>query len=276
VKQPDKIINKIVKYYRDYDEQARLSGSLGKIEFIRTQIIINRYLKSPPATVLDVGGATGRYSCWLAKEGYEVHLVDPVPRHVEQAKEASKAQPNTPIASCTVGDARRLEFEDGIADVVLLLGPLYHLVEAQDRNRSLTEVYRVLKSGGYLFAAGISSFSSTIDGLVSGYYLDPIFQEIMQRDLDTGQHRNPTNNPSYFMDTFFHHPDALKSEVRNVGFEITGVFAIEGISYMMKDLDKNWLVESQREFLLDIIGKIEGEHSLLGASPHIMCVAEKL
>jgi ubiquinone/menaquinone biosynthesis C-methylase UbiE len=276
VKQPDNIINKIVKYYRDYDEQARLSGSLGKIEFIRTQIIINRYLKSPPATVLDVGGATGRYSCWLAKEGYEVHLVDPVPRHVEQAKEASKAQPNTPIASCTVGDARRLEFEDGIADVVLLLGPLYHLVEAQDRNRSLTEVYRVLKSGGYLFAAGISSFSSTIDGLVSGYYLDPIFQEIMQRDLDTGQHRNPTNNPSYFMDTFFHHPDALKSEVRNVGFEITGVFAIEGISYMMKDLDKNWLVESQREFLLDIIGKIEGEHSLLGASPHIMCVAEKL
>jgi ubiquinone/menaquinone biosynthesis C-methylase UbiE len=276
VKQPDKIINKIVKYYRDYDEQARLSGSLGKIEFIRTQIIINRYLKSPPATVLDVGGATGRYSCWLAKEGYEVHLVDPVPRHVEQAKEASKAQPNTPIASCTVGDARELEFEDGTADVVLLLGPLYHLVEAQDRNRSLTEVYRVLKSGGYLFAAGISRFSSTIDGLVSGYYLDPIFQEIMQRDLDTGQHRNPTNNPSYFMDTFFHHPDALKSEVRNVGFEITGVFAIEGISYMMKDLDKNWLVESQREFLLDIIGKIEGEHSLLGASPHIMCVAEKL
>jgi ubiquinone/menaquinone biosynthesis C-methylase UbiE len=275
VKQPDNKINKIVKYYSDYDEQARLSGSLGQIEFIRTQIIINRYLKSPPATVLDIGGAAGRYSCWLAEEGYEVHLVDPVPRHVEQAKEASRAQPNRPIASCTIGDARELEFEDGTADVVLLLGPLYHLIEAQDRNRALAEAYRTLKSGGYLFAAGISRFASTIDGLVSGYYLDPIFQEIMQRDLDTGQHRNPTHNPAYFMDTFFHHPGALKSEVSNAGFKITGVFAIEGISYMMKDFNKNWLINSQREFLLDILGKIEEEESLLGASPHIMCVAQK-
>jgi ubiquinone/menaquinone biosynthesis C-methylase UbiE len=276
VTQPDNKINKIIKYYSDNDEQARLSGNLGQIELVRTQLIINRYLKSPPATVLDVGGATGRYSCWLAKEGYEVHLVDPVPRHVEQAREASKAQPNTPIASCTVGDARELEFDDEITDGVLLLGPLYHLVEAQDRHRALAEAYRVLKSGGYLFAAGISRFASTIDGLVSGYYLDPIFQEIMRRDLETGQHRNPTNNPAYFMDTFFHHPELLKSEISDVGFEVTGLFAIEGISYMMKDLDQSWLAESHRELLLELIGKIEREPSLMGASPHIMCVAEKL
>ena len=276
MKQPDTKIKKIVKYYSVNDEQGRLSGSLGQIELVRTQMIINRYLKSPPATVLDVGGATGRYSCWLAKEGYEVHLVDPVPGHVEQAREASKAQPDTPIVSCTVGDARELEFEDETADGVLLLGPLYHLVEAQDRYRSLTEAYRVLKSGGNLFAAGISRFASTIDGLVSGYYLDPVFQEIMRGGLDNGQHRNPTNHPAYFMDTFFHHPDLLKSEVSKVGFEITGLFAIEGISYMMKDLDQNWLVESHRELLLEIIGKIEGEHSLIGASPHIMCVAVKI
>ena len=274
--QPDDKINKIVQYYRDSDEQARLSGNLGQIELARTQILIRRYLKPPPASVLDVGGATGRYSCWLAKEGYEVHLVDPVPGHVEQAREASKAQPDTPIASCTVGDARELEFEDETADAVLLFGPLYHLVEAQDRHHALTEANRVLKPGGYVFAAGISKFASAIDGLVSGYYLDPVFREIMQGDLDSGQHRNPTNNPAYFMDTFFHHPDLLKSEVSNAGFDVAGLFAIEGISYMMKDLDQTWRVESRRELLLEIIGKIEGEPSLIGASPHIMCVAVKL
>jgi len=276
VMQPDDKINKIVQYYRDSDEQARLSGNLGHIELARTQILIRRYLKPPPASVLDVGGATGRYSCWLAKEGYEVHLVDPVPGHVEQAMLASQAQPDTPIASCTVGDARELEFEDETADAVLLFGPLYHLVEAQDRHHALTEAYRVLKPGGYVFAAGISRFASAIDGLVSGYYLDPVFREIMQGDLDSGQHRNPTNNPAYFMDTFFHHPDLLKSEVSNAGFDVAGLFAIEGISYMMKDLDQTWRVESRRELLLEIIGKIEGEPSLIGASPHIMCVAVKL
>jgi ubiquinone/menaquinone biosynthesis C-methylase UbiE len=276
LKQPDSKIDKVVKYYSDYDEQARLSSNLGQVEFVRTQNIISRYLKSPPAIVFDVGGASGRYSCWLAKEGYEVYLVDPVPKHIEQAKEASDAQSEAPIASCTVGDARRLEFDGEIADAVLLLGPLYHLVEAQDRNHSLAEAYRVMKPGGYLFAVGISRFASTIDGLMSGYYLDPIFQVIMQQDLETGHHRNPTNNPTYFMDTFFHHPDELKAEVSSAGFEIMGLFAVEGIIYMMKDFEKNWKTEVNREFLLDVISKIEREPSLIGASPHVICVGAKL
>jgi ubiquinone/menaquinone biosynthesis C-methylase UbiE len=274
MKQSDKI-EKVVAYYSDFDEQARLSDHWGQIEFIRTQDIINRYLKSPPAVVLDVGGAAGRYACWLAKRGYQVHLVDPVPLHIQQAQAASDAQLETPIASCTLGDARQLEFGDEMADAVLLLGPLYHLVESQDRHRSLTEAYRVLKTGGHLFAVGISRFASTIDGLASGYFLDPAFQEIMRRDLETGQHRNPTHNPAYFMDTFFHHPDELKTKVASAGFEIAGLLAIEGISYMMKDIEKNWQVKEYRKFVLEIIGEIESEPSLIGASPHIMCVGVK-
>lgn len=275
MKQSGSRTSKVVKYYSNYDEQTRLSGNWGQIEFVRTQNIICRYLKHPPAVVLDVGGAAGRYSCWLAQCGYEVYLIDPVPLHIQQAKAASEAQHERPIAGCKIGDARQLEFEDATADSVLLLGPLYHLVEDQDRKRSLSEAYRVLKAGGYLFAAGISRFASTIDGLTSGYYLDPVFQEIMRHDLENGQHRNPTNNPSYFMDTFFHHPDELKAEVARVGFEIMDLYAVEGISYMMKDFDKNWNAEWCREFLLEIIGKTEREQSLIGASPHIMCVAVK-
>ena len=227
------------------------------------------------ATCLAVGGAAGRYASWLAKGGYEVHLVDPVPVHVQQAQAASDAQPETPIASCTLGDARELEFEDAGADAILLLGPLYHLVEPQDRARALSEAFRVLKPGGHLFAVGISRFASTIDGLDSGYFLDPVFQEIMRRDLEDGQHRNPTDNSAYFMDTFFHHPDELKAEVAGAGFEIAGLLAVEGISYMMTDFDKNWNIESRREFLLEIIAKLEAEPSLIGASPHIMCVGVK-
>jgi ubiquinone/menaquinone biosynthesis C-methylase UbiE len=267
--------NKIVEYYSNFNEQARLSGNWGQIEFLRTQEIIRRYLKKPPCVILDVGGAAGRYACWLAKAGYKVHLIDPVPLHIQQAQAASDAQPETPLASCNIGDARQLEFDDEIADAVLLLGPLYHLVELEDRNRSLLEAYRVLKPGGHLFAVGISRFASTIDGLVSGYFLDPVFQKMMQSDLETGQHRNPTHHPAYFTDTFFHHPDELKAEVVGSGFQIAGLFAVEGISYLMQDFDKHWNVEGYREFLLEIIGKVEQEPSLIGASPHILCVGVK-
>ncbi len=271
----DEATSKVIKYYSEFDEQARLSQPWGQIEFMRTRTIISRYLKPPPCVVFDIGGATGRYSCWLAQAGYEVHLIDPVPSHIQQARAASETQPETPIASCRLGDARQLDFADATADAVLLLGPLYHLVEVEDRARALSEAYRVLKPGGYVFAAGISRFASTIDGLTSGYYLDPVFQEIMRRDLDSGQHRNPTQNPNYFMDTFFHHPEELREEVASVGFEISSILAVEGIGYMMKDFEESWAVESHREYLLEIIGKLEQEPSLIGASPHILCVAIK-
>ncbi|MCJ7626390.1 MAG: class I SAM-dependent methyltransferase [Anaerolineaceae bacterium] len=203
-----------------------------------------------------MGGAAGRYSCWLAKDGYEVHLIDPVPFHIQQAQAASDAQISTPITSCKIGDARQLDFGDATADSVMLMGPLYHLVELQDRKRALSEACRVLKTGGFLLAAGISRFASTIDGLKSGYFRDPVFRDIMQRDLETGQHQNPTDNPAYFTDAFFHHPDELKAEVSDEGFEIAGLFAVEGISYIMESLDENWRDESLVSFCLKLSVKL--------------------
>ncbi len=274
--QSDETLNDLMNYYGSlYNEQTRLLGTWGQVEFARSQGIIRRYLKQPPALVLDVGGAAGRYACWLAREGYEVHLVDPVPLHIEQAWAASAAQPERPLASCTLGDARQLEAADELTDAVLLMGPLYHLVEVQDRHQALAEAYRVLKPGGHVFAAAISRFASTIDGLASGYYLDPLYRELVLRDLAEGQHRNPTQDPTYFTTAFFHRPDELADEVAGAGFRVTALLAIEGISYLVQDLDAVWGDERQRTFLLDLIGKIEQEPSLLGASPHLMCVAEK-
>lgn len=272
----DETLNGVIAYYGNLsNEQARLSDAWGQIEYVRTLRIIRRYLKRPPALVLDIGGAAGRYACWLAQEGYEVHLIDPVPLHVRQAQLASAAQPKTPLASCTIGDARQLEFDDEIADAVLLMGPLYHLVETTDRRQALAEAYRVLQPGGRVFAVGISKFASSIDGLVSGYFQDPAFREIMQRDLADGQHRNPAQKPGCFTTAFFHHPAELADEVARVGFRKTALLAIEGMSYLVQDLAGLWSNENLREFVLELIGKLEGEPSLIGASPHLMCVAEK-
>jgi ubiquinone/menaquinone biosynthesis C-methylase UbiE len=229
----------------------------------------------PPAVVLDVGGAAGRYSCWLAQQGYEVHLVDPVPLHVDQARAASAAQAETPLASCVVGDARKLERSGGSADAVLLMGPLYHLIDPPDRHRALAEAHRVLRRGGRLFAAAISRFASSVDGLASGYFFDPAFRGVMLRDLEDGQHRNPTENPAFFTTAYFHHPDELAGEVRRAGFQLQALLAVEGISYLVQDLDGLMKNDEHREFVLGLIERVEQEPSLIGASPHLMCVAAK-
>ena len=112
-----------------------------------------RYLPPSPQRVLDVGGAAGAYAYWLAERGHEVHLVDPVAKHLRQAEEAAARRPKI-LASIREGDARALPFEDASADAVLMLGPLYHLHERADRLKALREAARVLRAGGWLFAAG--------------------------------------------------------------------------------------------------------------------------
>ena len=79
-------------------EAQRLFEGHGVIELARTQEIILRYLPAPPGTVLDVGGGSGVYACWLASLGYGVHLIDAIPLHVEQAQAASARQPHAPLA----------------------------------------------------------------------------------------------------------------------------------------------------------------------------------
>jgi SAM-dependent methyltransferase len=265
----------IAAYYDRGYEEGRL-GDWGRLEFLRTRELLARFLPAPPATVLDVGGAAGAYALPLAAEGYDVHLVDPVALHVEQALAASSAQPDAPLASVVVGDARALAVDDHSADVVLLLGPLYHLTEAADRTRALREARRALRPGGLLAASAITRFASTLDGVAQGFLLEPGFEAIVERDLADGQHRNPDDHPGWFTTAYFHRPEELEREVAATGFEVTALVAVEGAvgaAAEARTLDA-WLDDpGRREVLLRAIRRVEAEPSLLGASPHVLALA---
>src|SRR5215212_4595989 len=111
----------ILAHYELGEEHHRLAhGVSSPIEFARTKEILTRFLPAAPARVLDVGGASGVYATWLAPLGYAVHLIDPVPLHVEQAQELAAAGSDS--FTVALGDARRLEAPDGSFDAVLLLG----------------------------------------------------------------------------------------------------------------------------------------------------------
>ena len=112
----------VIEYYASGFEAARLHDDAGKIEGERSRELLKRFLPPAPATVLDVGGGPGGYACWLAEQGYTVHLIDLSPLHVQLAEEASRSRPDTPLASASVGDACALSWEAGPVDAVLLLG----------------------------------------------------------------------------------------------------------------------------------------------------------
>jgi ubiquinone/menaquinone biosynthesis C-methylase UbiE len=269
----------ILKHYEGVQEQVRLGTQFGQLEFYRTKEIIARHLPKRRTVILDIGGGPGRYALWLTKLGHTVHLVDPVPVHVEQARAASDSKRGKRVskrlASATVGDARDLEFADASADSVLLLGPLYHLVKRRDRVRALSEAYRTLKPAGSLFAAAISRFASSFDGLLRNFVKDARFFRIGQRDLKDGQHRNPGDDPRYFTTAFFHHPDELRVEMKEAGFEASQLYALEGPGWLLANFGQYWSDPKLRARLLTIIQSVETEPTLMGQSAHILAMARK-
>ena len=267
-------LDDMLRYYDDTSEEPRLFKSSGILEFARSKEIIMRHLAAPPLVVLDVGGGPGAYSCWLARGGYEVHLIDPVPRHVALAQRASEEQPEYPVASVNLGDARGLDWPNESCDAVFLMGPLYHLTAADQRRKALLEARRVLRPDGVVIGVGINQFSGLFDGLVNGWIDDPEFGRILERDLGEGQHRNPTSK-DYFTAAYFHRPEELEAEISEAGFTVLDVVAVQGPGWLATGLEKRMADPEARDRLLALVRKLEREPSLIGVSQHFMVVARK-
>jgi 2-polyprenyl-3-methyl-5-hydroxy-6-metoxy-1,4-benzoquinol methylase len=140
----------VLRHYQAHREEGRISEGFGQLELLRAQEVLRGHLPKPPAKVLDVGGATDVHARWLAADGYQVHLIDPAPRHVAKAN----ADLGGLGVTADLGDARKLPDADSSYDVVLLFGPLYHLTDRQDRIGALREATRAGLSAHLLLVAG--------------------------------------------------------------------------------------------------------------------------
>ena len=255
------------------DERLTLGG--GQLEFLRTWELLTRFLPPPPAVVLDVGGATGVYAFPLARAGYDVHLVDALEHHVATARRRAAGEDGPVPVSMAAGDARRLEHADASADAVLLLGPLYHLTDRDDRLAALREARRVTRPGGTVAAAAISRFASTIDGLARGYVDEEPFGAMLEGVLADGVHRNPdpAGRPEWFTTAYLHRPDELPRELLDPGLERPRVFAVEGPAWTLPDLAERLADDARRDHVLEAVRRIEEEPTIAGASAHLLAFA---
>ena len=189
-----------------------------------------------------------------------------MPLHVEQARAA------LPNITAELGDARVLVQADRSVDIVLLLGPLYHLIEREERLLALSEARRVLRPGGLVFAAAISRFAALFDLLVRLDRLhEPRVMELVSAAVEDGVFQGASND--LFTTAYFHLPHELAEELAEAGFAGPRVLNIEGPGFLISDLPERWSDKARREAILAAARLIEAEPATLGASSHLLGVA---
>ena len=158
-----------------------------------------------------------------------------------------------PLTRIEVADVRSIEPGSGQYDVVLLLGPMYHLTSAKERMQILRKAADWLTPDGVGLVAYISRFASMLDGFTRRLYEDPEFLDIVRQDLETGVHR-PSRDNTYFTDAYFHHPDerAGGQEGESTG---RGPRRRRGIAWMWQNFDEMWADPRERAIMLEMIDR---------------------
>ncbi len=145
-------MNYLENYYANYDEDGRLAGNHGQVEYLTTMKYIHELIgETEKKKILEVGAGTGRYSIALAKEGHEVDALEYTSHNLEIMNSKIEGIQNIKTHQGTALDLSR--FQDETFDLTLVLGPMYHLYTEEDKKKALEEAIRVTKKQGHILVA---------------------------------------------------------------------------------------------------------------------------
>lgn len=262
--------NHIINSYENSKEENRLTtNNARRIEFLNTTRVLDELL-GQQQKILDCAAGTGIYAFYLAELGHQVTATDLTPRHVELINKELENKSYT--MNTAVLDATDMScFADESFDVVLNMGPFYHLLSEEKRTKCLSECLRVLKKGGLLFTAYIPRFYVfQYVALSDKDYLDA---RLAQQLVETGVLRHD-DEKCFWTDTYYSTKSEMEHHYAQSGLEIVDHFAQDGLTPTFAGKVDTW---NEEEFKIwcDYLYSVCREESLLGASNHVMIVGKK-
>ena len=260
----------VIASYENYKEEDRLTTDQArKVEFLTTVRVLGEWLP-PGGSILDCAAGSGIYSFHYAERGYDVTVTDITPRHIDYINRNLIGKPFS--ITTAVQDATDLSgFADESFDVVLCMGPFYHLTEKTMREKCMAECRRVAKTGGLVVVSYISRFYVMAYVAASNNeYLDA---RLTRQVTETGVmlHDDPL---CFWTDNYFSTPDEMEAIVCEAGMSLVDHFGQDGISPLLRST-VNGLNEEQFQVWCDYHYTICREKSILGASNHGVVVGRK-
>jgi ubiquinone/menaquinone biosynthesis C-methylase UbiE len=256
-------------YYNENAEHEWLRLENDRVEFAITVRALNEYLPAPPRRVLDIGGGPGRYSIELARRGHIVTLADFSPAELAIARSrADEADVQLRMVECDARDLSR--FADKSLDVVLMMGPLYHLLDADERKQAIAEAKRVLVPGGRFFAAYITR--TAVLRFWAKYDPTRVSDDPSRyrEHLHTGEVRDNFG----FTDVYLAHPTEITPVMEAAGFTTLDLIGCEGVISMIRD-KVNELTGDAWELWIDLNYRLAKDPSNHGGAEHLLYVGQR-
>jgi S-adenosylmethionine-dependent methyltransferase len=264
-------ISDIAAFYDSDPEREDHRLDQNQLEYDLTWRYLDHYLPAQ-GSVLEVGAATGRYTVELAKRGYAIAAVDMSATLIEVCRKRIADEGLERQVQLVVADARDLgEVAKKDFDVVLLMGPLYHLIVEADRKAALIEALDRLRSGGTIFSVFISRFG-TIGHLLKNRPEWIEDQPEVRSVLESG--KRPDTYPRGGFRGFLAHPAEIIPLHEALGLETLALAGLEP-AISADDEIYNKLQGTQRQLWLDLLYEMSTEHSIIGASRHLLYVGKK-
>ena len=181
-KKPRTTGNSVIDFYNNYDEEGRLVRKSRMPEYLNTMKYIEKYL-SPDSKIIEIGAGTGRYSIALAEMGYDVTAVELVPHNIEIMKKKVKTHHNIKIYEGNACDLSA--FENETYDIVLLLGPMYHLFTEEDKHKAMSEAIGLAKKDGVIYASYCNNDTSIYKLFYKKKILDYLDKGLIKENYQT-------------------------------------------------------------------------------------------
>ncbi len=263
----------VEKFYDQNTQREWERAERHRTEFAVTLCAFGHYLPPPPATIYDIGGGPGRYSIALAQQGYTVTLVDLSQGCLDFARhKAQKAR--IELANLVHASATDLQpLGNAQCDAALLMGPLYHLLKAEERHQAISETARVLRPGGLIFAAFITRYA-VIRWAAKN---DPLWlvqhrQEIEQM-LATGVHIAAPEDVG-FTDAYFAYASEIAPLLEQAGFETLALVGCEGVVSQIEE-QINTLEGKAWQVWVELNYELGQDPAAHGAVEHLLYVGKK-
>ena len=255
--------NAVIDFYDRYDEDGRLMRKSRMPEYLNTMKYIEKYL-TPNAKIIEIGAGTGRYSLAFAEKGYDVTAVDLTPKNVDIMKR--KVKPNHKIKIYEGNACDLSPFESETYDIVLLLGPMYHLFTEEDKHKALSEAIRIAKKGGVIYVSYCNNDTCIYKFFYTGRILKYVDKGMIKEDYHT-----VSSMPEVFE---LYRKSDIDELMKNYPVKRLHFVGVDMLSYIYDDrLDK--LSDREFEEYMKFLSNLCEREDCVGLSIHMLDIFRK-